>query len=216
MTSVQPAVVKRSRRKDVASVESGVKGAILEAALKAFAADGFDGASLPKIAKMAGTTHPLIHYHFQSKDNLWRKTIEYTFADLMPELKAVELASRTLAPLDRLRVLVRSVAHFVARYPEHLAMVMAEVRSNSERLRWLKENYSNQFLLNRILKEAQTKKIIRKIPLENLSYALLGAVFFYFCTNDFAEDKKSRDIEALADKHADCVLDIFLNGICCK
>ena len=108
--------------------------------MTALARDGFDGASLPKIAAIANIADPLIHYYFGSKDNLWRETVEYAFGGLVAEA-AVEAATRGLSPLHRLRVMVQAFAQFAARYPDHLGLIVAETRSDSERLVWLRENY---------------------------------------------------------------------------
>ncbi|RYE57225.1 MAG: TetR/AcrR family transcriptional regulator, partial [Rhizobiaceae bacterium] len=74
--------VKSKASAPARAMSVNAKSAILDAALKAFARDGFDGASLPKIAEMAQIAHPLIHYHFGSKDNLWRETVDYALGDL--------------------------------------------------------------------------------------------------------------------------------------
>ena len=43
---------------------------ILQVALEEFAANGFEGTSMAHIARRAGVTQPLVHYHFASKDAL--------------------------------------------------------------------------------------------------------------------------------------------------
>src|SRR6266404_806186 len=105
---------KRKRPATAAAADPGTKNEILEAALLAFARDGFDGASLPKIAEIANVAHPLIHYYFGSKDNLWRETVDYAFGGLVAEAAAVEAASRGLSPLHRLRVMIQAFAQFAA------------------------------------------------------------------------------------------------------
>src|SRR6202162_4287546 len=88
-------------QRSAGALDLGNRRQILEGALMALARDGFDGASLPKIAEIARVAHPLIHYYFGSKDNLWRETVEYAFGGLIGEAKAVEAASRSLSPLQR-------------------------------------------------------------------------------------------------------------------
>jgi AcrR family transcriptional regulator len=195
------------------AVDLGTKNQILEAALTAFARDGFDGASLPKIAEIAKIGHPLIHYYFGSKDNLWRETVEYAFGGLVAEATAVEAASRGLSPLHRLRVMVQAFAQFAARYPDHLGLIMAEARSDSKRLRWLRENYLNAFLgrLRRALKDAQEQNEIKKVPLDHLISILIGAVVLYFSIN--LGPPKNMKSEDLADSHAKWVLEVILDGI---
>jgi AcrR family transcriptional regulator len=61
------------------------KERILLAALDEFAARGFDGASTTAIARRSGVTQPLIHYHFASKEGLWRATVDDLFSRLGQE-----------------------------------------------------------------------------------------------------------------------------------
>ena len=52
---------------------------IKKAALSEFAKRGFKGASIDQIAKTAGVAKPLIHYHFASKDELWKLTVKEAY-----------------------------------------------------------------------------------------------------------------------------------------
>jgi AcrR family transcriptional regulator len=208
-----PTTALRKERRPTRPVDLGTKKEILEAALTAFARDGFDGASLPKIAQIAEIAHPLIHYYFGSKDNLWRETVEYAFGGLIGEATAVEAASLGLSPLHRLRVMVQAFAQFAARYPDHLGLIMAEMRSNSERLVWLRKNYINAFVgrLTRALKDAQEQHEIKSIPLDHLAFILIGSIVLYFSIN--FEPLKNVKSEELANRHAKWVLEVILNGI---
>ena len=48
---------------------------ILKIALEAFAEFGFEGVSVSTIAKRAGVHDSLLHYHFGSKKDIWKKSI---------------------------------------------------------------------------------------------------------------------------------------------
>ena len=209
---VSAAALKKNKR-PARAVDLGTRKEILEAALTTFARDGFDGASLPKIAEIAKIAHPLIHYYFGSKDNLWRETVDYAFGGLVAEAAAVEAASRGLSPLHRLRVMVQAFAQFAARYPDHLGLIMAEMRSDSERLVWLCKNYLNAFLgrLARALKDAQEQNEIKKIPVDHLTFILIGSIISYFSIN--FDPPKNATSEDLANRHAKWVLEVILNGI---
>ncbi len=49
--------------------------AILDAAERVFAADGYQGASMRAIAEAAGVAQGLIHYHFKTKENLFEAMV---------------------------------------------------------------------------------------------------------------------------------------------
>src|ERR1700726_3872735 len=63
----------------------GSRAAILNAAIAEFAERGFEGASIRAIADRLGLQHPLITYHYRSKDILWRAAAEHTFAQIRSE-----------------------------------------------------------------------------------------------------------------------------------
>lgn len=196
-------------------VKANAKQAILDAALIVFARDGFHGASLASIAEKASVLAPLIPYHFGSKDNLWRATVEYALGDLNREADTIKRASRGLAPLDRLSLQIRSFTHFAARYPDHFGLLCSEARPGSERFEWIKENFTGGFRdsLKTLLQEAQEAKLIRDVSLDHLSFILMGAILMYFTANT---QLPSDDIERLADEHADLISDMVLNSLVIK
>ena len=56
-----------------------VKARIIEAAISAFARQGFDGARMRAVAADAGISIQLLVHHVKSKDKLWRFMMEHIF-----------------------------------------------------------------------------------------------------------------------------------------
>lgn len=190
------------------------KEAILDAAMRVFARYGYEGASLPRIAEAAEVAHPLIHYHFGSKENLWRETVGHASrCGLTAELAAIEAASRSLPVLDRFRVLIQGLTRSAARYPEPFRLLMAEARSESDRLKWIRENYTDAFMarLHALLRDAQESGHIKKMPVENISSVLMGAVLFHFSFHPRALN--GEDLEEASARHAECIAEMLLNGV---
>ncbi len=194
------------------AADGGRRTAILRAALDVFARDGFDGASLPKIAREASVKHPLILYYFGSKDNLWREAVEHAFGGLMADVATLDTTGRDLSPIDRLRLLVRTFTLFAARNPSHFALIMTEARADTERSRWLQTTYVYDFVrrLRRALTDAQAAKQIKPIPVDHLDRIIMGSVLLYFTVNFSPVDV---DPDAVATEHANYVLETVLNGI---
>src|ERR1700681_1097658 len=61
----------RKRAEQQRSLET--RTSILNAAIAEFAERGFEAASIRAIADRLGLQHPLITYHYRSKDILWRR-----------------------------------------------------------------------------------------------------------------------------------------------
>jgi AcrR family transcriptional regulator len=187
--------------------------AILKAALSAFARGGFEGASLPKIAKMANVAPPLIHYYFGSKDTLWRETVDHSLGKLRQESATICGATRSLAPLDRLRALLQSITLFAARWPDHFGMIMAEARADSDRFAWVQEHYTGVIFADvlSILEDAKAKGMIKDVALDQLATMLIGGIFVAFTFNPAASS--AADMAKLAEDYIDLMFTLLLDGI---
>src|SRR2546430_11043166 len=72
----------RKRAEQQRSLET--RASILNAAIAEFAERGFEGASIRAIADRLGLQHPLITYHYRTKDIPWRAAAGHAF----PHVKA--------------------------------------------------------------------------------------------------------------------------------
>lgn len=204
------------RRKELPQQNPNAREAILAAALKAFAAGGYEGASLPKIAKIANVAAPLIHYYFGSKDNLWREAVDHSLGELCRESAAICGATRSLAPLDRLRALLQAITHFAARCPDHFGMIMAEAKSDSGRFAWVHEHYTGTLFgdVLAILQEAKDKGMIRDVPIEHLASMLIGGIMVRFTLDP--ESAGKGDLTSLANEYTDMMFVVLLDGLAIK
>jgi AcrR family transcriptional regulator len=55
---------------------SATQESILDAAEQVFASYGYEGAAMREIAKRARVNQALLHYHFETKDNLYERVVE--------------------------------------------------------------------------------------------------------------------------------------------
>jgi AcrR family transcriptional regulator len=112
---------------------------ILAAALLEFADKGFEGASIRSIAERTGLQHPLITYHYPSKDALWRATAEYAFEQIREKWDKSGPELSGAAPIDRLRAEYRTVFYYTAAFPEFHRFMRQEAMYDNPRLRWVAE-----------------------------------------------------------------------------
>jgi len=187
--------------------------AILNAALRVFARDGYDGASMPRIARLAEVAPPLLHYYFGSKENLWRETVGHSLDELKAEAAAVMAATRALAPLDRLRSLLNVHSRFAARQPDHFFMIAAEARSDSARFAWVQEHYTGALFgeVVALLTAARDAGAIRAVALDSLATMLMGAILVNFTVYPARADLADR--EGAADRFSDMLFEVLLRGV---
>ena len=141
------------------------RSAILTAAIAEFAEHGFEGASIRRIAERTGLQHPLITYHYRSKEILWRAAAEHAFARIRQEWddRVPELA--TMSPLERLRQEYRSVFEYTAAFPEFHRFMRQECLSHNPRLRWVAKTVLRP-LIHRLLPQisaAQDEGLLPKV-----------------------------------------------------
>jgi len=190
---------------------------ILIAALEGFAANGFEGTSIADISRAAGVSHPLIHYHFKNKDALWQATVEMAFGSLVASFETVKFAAADLEPLDALRLSIKAFARFCGQYPQHIDLMMVEGRIYTERFEWVIETYLKPLhqLSNNIIAKAKEQGLIRDIPIEHLANLIIGTTVHFVSARGLIKIIYGVDTldPAMISAHADCVLDIVLNGI---
>src|ERR1700731_3771002 len=150
----------RKRAEKKRSLET--RGAILDAAIAEFAERGFEGASIRSIADRLGLQHPLITYHYRSKDILWRAAAEHAFAQIRSEWDISAPEGSDLSPLARLRQEYTTLFRYTVAFPEFHRFMRQEALTNNPRLKWVAETVLAP-LLGRLLPqiiEAQKRRLL--------------------------------------------------------
>ena len=76
---------------------------LINAAIRLFADQGFDGTSTIQLSREAGVTEPLIYYHFRGKDDLFTHILKTSFDQYFLRLAAVSQPGDTqFEKLERL------------------------------------------------------------------------------------------------------------------
>ena len=127
----------RERAEQQRSIET--RGAILNAAIAEFAERGFEAASIRAIADRVGLQHPLITYHYRSKDILWRAAAEHAFAQIRTEWDILAAEGSELSPLARLRQEYTTLFRYTVAFPEFHRFMRQEALTNNPRLKWVAE-----------------------------------------------------------------------------
>lgn len=199
---------------------NSAREAILAAALRSFAKSGFDGTTLLEVARVAGLSHPLVHYHFGNKEELWKAAVDFAFSDLSRAFETVGLASDGLSAVDTLKLLCRAFARFTARYPQHVALIVNESKVEGPRFQWLVERYLRPMhkQLDEVIERATASGQIQAIPAAHLTSFVIGSITQFIFARSLVRDiygLDSRDIETVSI-HAEWMLKVLLDGISVK
>jgi AcrR family transcriptional regulator len=130
---------KRPRKRAEQQRALDTRASILDAAIAEFAERGFEGASIRAIADRLGLQHPLITYHYRSKDILWRAAAEHAFAQIRAGWDSSAPENSDLPPLARLREEYATLFRYTVAFPEFHRFMRQESLSNNPRLKWVAE-----------------------------------------------------------------------------
>ena len=94
---------------------------ILEAAKAVFAAEGYSGAHVNEIVARAGTTKPMIYYHFGSKEGLFAAVLEDVYAGMREIEAALNTADKPVE--EAMRLLVQVTFDYHAEHPDWVRLI---------------------------------------------------------------------------------------------
>jgi AcrR family transcriptional regulator len=186
---------------------------ILEAALRAFAAHGYEGAMTREIAAAAGVHQPVINYHFDGKEGLWRAAIDFAFGELRDTFAARLREVGNDDPEATLRALLRDFVLFNARHPEFPRVLVHAASAPTPRLKWIVDRHLRPMF------ESVTAQIERARSAGH--WPTIAAASFYHIMNGAATSifviapavAMASGIDPLSEEnslaHADAVAELF-------
>ena len=129
----------RGRPKDT---DTDTSAAISRAALRRFAAQGFDATSLREIAGDAGVDVALISYRFGGKLGLWKDIVSQAGADLREALEQALGQSESASAQQRLDHSARAFLAYLLDRAEIPRLLLRDITIDSDRSQWLLETLS--------------------------------------------------------------------------
>ncbi len=199
----------RSRRNRGSEV---TRDALIRAGIEVFAANGFAGSSTRRIAEAAGAHQSQIKYHFDTKDDLWKRCVERLLAELDAAIAA------NLDPTDTdvtasLAATIRGLVHFMARRPQLNRIMAHEATRSSDRLTWLVDTHlaaRHRALTTRWTRLAEAG-VVAPIDPDVLYHTVIGAAALLYSNGPEALLLGLDPSDpALVERHADTLVALFL------
>ena len=190
---------------------------ILAVAATKFAQHGFEAVSTGEIARAADMSQAIIHYHFGTKEDLWRESIAFMMADLDQRFPLHMSELRDLDPLMRLKVMIRRFIALSAYQPNLARILVHETLAESARLKWLVDTFVRRRLLalDDVLKQANAAGTTKLIPSYIATNAIVNACSFMFSLAPLIRMVHNVDVQtdkAVAEI-SDNLLDMLFNGL---
>jgi TetR/AcrR family transcriptional regulator len=192
---------------------SDIRELLIQSAVVEFAASGFNGASTRSIAERADAHQPQINYHFASKLELWRATVDHLFGLLDEKLTGIDDIED---PAESFAENIRRLVHFAAEHPHLNRIIVQEASSLNPRMLWLTNVHIRpRFNLRRQLwRNLQEAGIAAPIPDELVHHVLIGAASQpYVSSYETKLLLERQELDSrLVDAHAEGLVTTLLPG----
>src|SRR3954468_14250092 len=113
-----------------AAADSASRARIVRAAAREFAAHGYAGANMDRIARTARLNKAMIYYHFASKAALYREILNDMFGAVRARVAAV--ADADASPQDKIRRYVAAIATEAEARPHFPPIWLREIAEGGE------------------------------------------------------------------------------------
>lgn len=188
---------------------------ILNAALSEFSQKGYDGTNIRTISSIAGVNHGLVKYHFENKDKLWKKAVEFLFTRIEEEAVLGADSNEGNAPIDNIKNFIRRYVRYCARHPEHARIMVQESINRSDRLVWAVEKFlvpSREGLLQRI-RHQKAIGLLPDVSEVSLIYIIVSACQSIFMLGAEVELLHGVDVndEDFITGHAEAIITLFFD-----
>lgn len=207
----------RAPRGVAAEAPESARERVLRAALEVFADRGYDGAGTTEVARRAGVTQPLVHYHFATKEALWRAAVGSLFGRLASLTDGAAADLVDLDPVARLKVMLRRYVHFSAAHPEVARFFLREGFRPSERLDWLVEHHARPLTLalEALLADGQSAGSLKALPRDVLGCLIIVAGAHPFTAPALVAAEHGLDLRdpAVVDRYADVIVEALFHGV---
>jgi len=190
---------------------------ILKAAELEFVAKGYDGARTMEIARRAGVGHPLLHYHFKTKGELFKQVVQGKMG-LLRKAVVVSWEEANGSFIEKLSKLIGSHFDFVKENADYLRFQFQEMERHPELFLELTTHASSELQLAALslqkeLDLAAKKGEISPIEAQTLIEDIIALNLFFLTAmptlkkiehcrydNNYLEDRKQENISLILNR----------------
>ena len=205
---------------EVANRQESTQERLLKSAIDAFAKHGFDAVTTSLIAENAGMAQSMVHYHFKSKEQIWKAAIEQLMRDLSERFPLAKDELKDLDPASRLKVLVRRFLKMSARDISLSRIMIHEGTAPGPRLNWIAEKFLKPGFepLDETVEEGVDAGLLKNLPVYTVTHTIISAAAMTYCLAPVVDATHGVDLakSTSMDEMADTVLTILFDGLLVK
>lgn len=168
--------------------KEATKAALLKAGAEAFAAQGFDAATLDSIAEVAGVNKAMVAYYYGDKAGLFQaileEAVDFILARVTSDVDPLD------DPAEQLAAFIRALAEMMVARSFFPAMMLRDFQSGRFQ--------QNEALVSRLLKfsqitrrilgEGEARGVFRPTDHHMMHLTIVGTLAYYVASQRFRDD----------------------------
>lgn len=190
---------------------------LLDAAINLFADWGYEPVSTAAVARVAGLSQSMVHYHFGSKEQLWRAAIDRLMRRRGQYFPVKHLETHGLNPVERLKTLIRRLVEANAAEPHYIRIVTHEAMARTQRFDWLMETFVQPGIaaFDEAIADAMAQGLIRPLPPHQTSSIITSAASMTFSIGAVTLAMHGRDPYAPDQiaSYGDAIISLVFEGL---
>ena len=192
---------------------------ILEAAIRIFAEKGLRGARMHRIAEAAGVNQALLHYYFQSKENLYKEALFNAFSNLIRRLAGyLETDS---SPEEAFRNTIHAYIDLLQDDPALPRLLVSETLEGGHRLKAVFDRIRVETgitppnIIIPFVEKGIADGRLRPVDPMQTTVSIIGMCMFYFIARPVIYHVwgMPEDEAAFIERRKDAIVDLVLHGI---
>ena len=161
---------------------AGSRERVFAAAAAEFAARGYAGANMDRIARAARLNKAMIYYHFKNKAALYREILRDMFGAVRREV--AEVAASAIAPEEKIRRYVDAIARAAEARPHFPPIWLRELAEGGEHIDIATLEYVRDVLaaLGAIIDEGRRRGTFHPVHPMVLQAGIIAPLMFFLAT----------------------------------
>ncbi len=190
----------------------GKREAILKAAVRVFAREGFFKSRVEAVAKEAGVATGTTYLYFENKDDILISIFDEEMTPIIDGMKS-EIAEQKSA-VDKIRTFIRRHLVMVQEQPDMAQLLIVELRQSNKFLHTYSGTKFKEYLniIGNIFKEGQTEGVFRQDITSTIFKQVMFGAVDQISTNWALSRTKKLDLNETGEQ----IADIILNGALAK
>ena len=189
-----------------ASNATGSRDRVFAAAAAEFAARGYAGANVDRIARAARLNKAMIYYHFKSKAELYREILKDMFAAVRSGV--LQVAASDLTPEDKIRGFIEAIASAAEARPHFPPIWLREIAERGEHVDASTLVYVRDVVvtLGKIIEEGRRAGRFHAVSPAIIQSGIIAPLLFFFATGPLRQKLRRTGAIVLTDVSRDTLV----------